>query len=95
MPRGIIHRIRETITNGRYDMTHHSVEEMAEDDLDIFDIEHSIFNGKIIKREKDDPRGTKYIIQGYGIDNVTKIRVVGRFKVEDNFLILTVYKIID
>jgi hypothetical protein len=74
-------------------MTFHAVEEMAEDKLRIFDIETSILNGKIIKREKGDPRGIKYIIEGIGADESTPIGVVGRFKETGIFLIITVYKI--
>ena len=39
-------------------MTVHAIEEMAEDDLDILDIEEVILNGQIVHRTKDDPRGT-------------------------------------
>ncbi|HXG67481.1 MAG TPA: hypothetical protein VNO70_20430 [Blastocatellia bacterium] len=33
---------------------------MAEDNLDILDVEHAILNGKVARIEKDAPRGTKY-----------------------------------
>ena len=45
-------------------MTVHSMEEMAEDDLDILDIEQAVLNGQVVRREKDDPRGTKYVVEG-------------------------------
>lgn len=67
MAKRIIDKIREAVRTGNYDMTHHANEEMAEDNLAIYDIEQAILNGKIIKREKDDPRGTKYTIFGKGI----------------------------
>ena len=92
MARRIINQIRDAIRNGTYDLTYHSVEEMAEDGLEIFDVENAVKNGKIIRREKDDPRGNKYTIEGMGIDGSTPIRVVGRFKETGSFLILTVYK---
>ena len=44
-------------------MTIHAAEEMAEDDLDILDIEEAILNGQIVHRTKRDPRGTKYTIE--------------------------------
>lgn len=93
MPRQIIDKIRNAIRAGNYDLTYHAVEEMAEDKLGIFDIENAVLTGKIIKREKDDPRGIKYVINGVGIDKSTQIGVVGRFKETDVFLIITVYKI--
>lgn len=46
-----------------YDMTVHAMEEMAEDGLDILDVEHAVLSGQVIERKKDDPRGTKYVIE--------------------------------
>ncbi len=74
-------------------MTHHAIEEMAEDKLGIFNVESAVLSGKITKREKDDPRGIKYIIEGVGSDQSTPIGVVGRFKETGTFLIITVYAI--
>lgn len=93
MPRRIIDKIRDSIRNNNYDLTHHAIEEMADDDLGTLDIENAILNGKIIKIEKNDPLGNKYIIQGIGSDNFTPIGIVGRFKETGVFLIITVYEI--
>jgi hypothetical protein len=38
-------------------MTVHAMEEMAEDNLDILDIEHAILDGQISRIEKGDQRG--------------------------------------
>jgi hypothetical protein len=46
-------RVRAAIRNGTYDMTMHASEEMAEDALDIVDVETSILNGRLVKSEKD------------------------------------------
>ncbi len=73
-------------------MTYHAVEEMAEDKLRVSDVKSAILNDKIIKREKDDPRGVKYVIEGVGANQATPIGVVGRFKETGVFLIITVYK---
>lgn len=40
-------------------MTSHAMEEMAEDDLDILDIEHVILIGRVVRTERDDPRGIR------------------------------------
>lgn len=88
-------RIRERVRLGHYDMSAHAMEEMAEDGLDIDDIEQTILNGQIARLEKDDPRGVKYIIEGTGTDWTTPIGVVGRFVSEERYLIVTVYKIED
>ncbi|MCK4391006.1 MAG: DUF4258 domain-containing protein [Desulfobacterales bacterium] len=61
MRRRAIDKIRDAIRTGNYDTTFHAVEEMAEDKLGIFDMESAVLTGKIIKREKDDPRGVKYV----------------------------------
>ena len=93
MPQRIIDKICNVIRRGNYDMTHHAVEEMAEDKLGIFDVESAILSGKIIKREKEDPRGVKYLIEGVGSDQSTPTGIVGCFKETGIFLIITVYAI--
>lgn len=93
MPRRIIEKIRDAIRTEHYDMTFHAVEEMAEDELGILDVESAILTGNITKRQKDDPRGVKYVIEGVGRDQSTSIGVVGRFKETGIFLIITVYAI--
>jgi len=93
MPRRIIDKIRDSIRNNNYDLTYHAIEEMADDNLETLDIENAILNGKIIKIEKNDPIGNKYIIQGVGNDEFIPIGIVGRFKETGVFLIITVYEI--
>ena len=95
MPRKNIERIREKIRLRQYDITVHAVEEMAEDNLDILDIEHAILSGRIAKVEKDDPRGTKYMVKGFAVDGQTLIGVVGRFTNTGRYLIITVYEVTD
>lgn len=51
MPRSRIERIREKIRLRQYDMSGHAMEEMAEDDLDIEDVEYAIMNGRISRIE--------------------------------------------
>lgn len=74
-------------------MTIHAMEEMAEDDLDIFDIEEAILNGRIVRRTKKDPRGTKFTIEGLALDGERPVGIVGRFQRTDRFLIITVYEV--
>ena len=64
----ILARIREYIRVKQYIMTLHAEEEMSDDNLTIFDVEHVILTGKIIKRQKDNaPIEWKYIIEGYTV----------------------------
>jgi hypothetical protein len=74
-------------------MTQHASEEMAEDELDIFDVETSIRNGTLIKSEKGDPRGTRFTVRGSGADRETRVGTVGRFTETGRYLIITVYKV--
>lgn len=71
-------------------MTVHAMEEMAEDGLDIFDFEQSILNGQVSRVDKDDPRGTKYVIEGPAIEEQIFVGSVGRFT-DDRYLIITIY----
>jgi hypothetical protein len=50
--------------------------------------------GQISRIEKDDPRGTKYVIEGPAIEEQISVGSVGRF-VDDRYLIITVYAIAD
>jgi hypothetical protein len=66
---------------------------MAEDELGISDVENAILDGRVVRKEKGDPRGIKYIVEGIGTDQRTQVGVVGRLKETGVFLIITVYKI--
>ena len=74
-------------------MSAHAMEEMAEDDLDIEDVEQAIMNGRISRRERDDSRGTRYVVEGTAVDEMTPVGVAGRFTTTDRYLIITVYEI--
>jgi hypothetical protein len=52
---------RERIRLRQYDMSAHATEEMAEDLLDIRDVEHAILTGRVVRIQRDDPRGNKYV----------------------------------
>jgi len=68
---------------------------MAEDELDILDVESSILNGKVVRSEKDDPRGARYTIHGTGSDGATRLGTVGRFTGTGRYLIITVYRLME
>ena len=57
------------------------------------DIEYSIFNGAIARIDRDDPRGTKYVIKGVAADELTPVGTAGRFTSMARYLIITVYKV--
>lgn len=93
MPRSDIDRIREKIRLHQYDMSAHAMEEMAEDMLTILDVEEAVMRGQVIRVEKDDPRGTKYIVVGTALDQQTPVGIVGRFASNGRYLIITVYEV--
>lgn len=93
MPRRSIERIREKIRLRAYDLTVHAAEEMAEDDLDILDVEQAILRGQVVRRQKHDPRGTKYVVEGFALDGTTLVGVVGRFQSSEHYLIITIYEV--
>ena len=95
MPRRILDRIRASIRHVAYDITAHAIEEMAEDALDIVDVETAILNGRLVNTEHDDPRGTRYTVQGIGADGITPVGTVGRFTGTGRYLIITVYEIME
>jgi Domain of unknown function (DUF4258) len=74
-------------------MSAHAMEEMAEDLLTIEDIEAAILSGRVKRIEKDDPRGTRYIIEGTAMDRQTPVGVVGRFATSGIYLVITVYEV--
>ncbi len=93
MRQKILEKIQLYIRIGKYEMTQHANDEMAEENLDISDIEISILRGKITKIEKDDPRGTKYTIKGITKNNKTLAATVGRFTTTGKYRIITVFEI--
>jgi hypothetical protein len=72
-------------------MSVHAMEEMAEDLLDILDVERVVLTGRIHRLHKDDARGTRFVIRGFAIDQQTLVEVVGRFVDGRRFLLITVY----
>jgi Domain of unknown function (DUF4258) len=93
MSRSDIDRIREKIRLRQYDMSSHAMEEMAEDFLTILDVEEAVLCGQVVRVEKDDPRGTKYILEGTALDQQTPVGIVGRFASSGRYLIITVYEV--
>ncbi len=87
----VIERIRRKIRDGDYEFTvPHFFEEMAEDDLIFADIEMAIANGRVRRRYKRDPRGTRYEVVGRAIDG-REVAVVCRFKSTGKLLLITTY----
>ncbi len=93
MARSRIEQIRERVRLGQYDMSAHAMEEMAEDKLTILDVECAILNGRIAQIQRNDPRGTRYVVEGVAADRRAAVCVVGRFAGSRRYLIITVYRL--
>lgn len=93
MPANVLEGIQSAIRSGNYDVTKHANDEMAEDHLSIYDVEHAVLTGSITKTEHDDVRGPRYTIIGDSTDKVVRVGIVGRFKETGTFLIITVYAV--
>ena len=87
-----LERIRNAILDGRYTLTEHAYDEMAEDNLDVLDVESAILTGEIDKVLTRDPRGTRCVVIGKATDQNTPVGVVVRFVEHDQLLIITVYE---
>jgi hypothetical protein len=89
----VLKQMRGRLRTRQYVMTVHGEEEMAEDNLSIFDIERVILTGKIVERQKDhNTKEWKYIVEGETI-SVGKAVVVGKLSITGKLVIITVYKI--
>ena len=66
--------IRALVRYGLYYLTEHALEEAADDEFDIYDVENAILNGKI---RKSWPREGKYEVVGPALDG-RRIGVVCR-----------------
>ena len=93
MPSHVLELIRELIRAGRYDVTDHAWDEMADDALLLVDVETAILTGEIVREDHGDPRGTVYVIEGVGTDRETAVGSAVRFNERKDALIITAYKI--
>jgi predicted nucleic acid-binding Zn ribbon protein len=84
-------KIKKKIRGKNYVMTIHAEEEMSDDNLSIFDVEHGILTGKILERQTD--RLTleyKYRIRGQSLD-ADEIEIIVKFSPTEKVVIITVY----
>ena len=88
----ILKQMREKIRTRQYVMTLHAEEEMADDNLAIFDIERVFLTGQIIERQKDrKTKEWKYIVEGETVTFEIAV-AVGKLSMAGKLVIITVYK---
>jgi Domain of unknown function (DUF4258) len=85
-----LQKIRQKIVDRAYYLSSHAEDEMLDDQLERFDVEHAILKGKVERKLVWDVRGTRYRIEGPARDG-RLIQVVCRFKEDSNLIIVTVY----
>jgi hypothetical protein len=87
----VLRQMREKIRARQYVMTVHAEEEMAGDNLSIFDVEHIILTGEITERQKDRDTGEwKYLVEGETIAGDLAV-VVAKLSITNKLVMITVY----
>jgi hypothetical protein len=87
----ILRQMREKIRTRQYVMTIHAEEEMADDNLSVFDVERVVLTGTIVERQKDqDTAEWKYLVEGETIARLLGV-VVAKISITDKLVIITVY----
>ena len=72
----ILRRIQQKVRRLEYVMSIHAEEEMANDGLTIFDVEHALLTGKIVERQEDNLTGEwKYLVESQTHDSEVAIVV--------------------
>ena len=87
----VLNRMRRLIVKRQYVVTAHAYDEMASDDLPIWDVESTILTGKIVERQKD--RATsenKYRLRGKAL-NGSVVEVIVKFGITGKLVVITGY----
>jgi hypothetical protein len=88
----ILKRIRERIRAREYVMTLHAEDEMNNDGLTIYDVEHAVLTGEIRERQKDRQTGEwKYCITGRAVDGA-EVEEIAKLSPKGKLVIITVYR---
>ena len=83
--------IRQKIRAENYIVTLHADEEIADDNLSIFDVEECIFTGEILERQRDRSSGeSKYRIRGSSLDG-ERMETLVKLGATGKVVIITVY----
>jgi len=83
--------MRDKIRSREYIMTIHGDEEMNEDSLSIYDVEHCILTGKILERQRDKVTAEwKYCINGESLSG-SEFEIVAKLSPTGKLVIITVY----
>ena len=89
----VINEMRDRIRAKLYVVTLHAYDEMADDDLAVYDIEHGILTGRIMERQRDRKTAEwKYRIRGRTLGD-DPVEVVAKLGVTGKLVIITAYSV--
>lgn len=87
----VLRRIQQKVRRGAYTIELHALDELAQEQLDAYDVEACIQTGWIRARQEDLLTGEpKYIIHGYTTTH-DHMEVVAKFDHADDVVIITAY----
>ena len=89
----IIERIRSRMRGGRYVLTSHAIEEMAEDGLTEVDLEATVMSGRVVRTQSDRVGRRRYTLEGW-TSSRRRVRAVCRYSDSgERIVVITVYEI--
>ena len=89
----VLRRFRQRIRQRAYIVTGHADEEMAEDDLSVYDLESAVLSSAIVERRHDRlTREWKYCVSGPCLSG-SVINVVGKLSPTQRLVIITVFRV--
>ena len=88
----ILQQIQTLVRQGDYVLSIHVENELANDDFTEQDLEAAIFNGSIVRRERDAIGRPKYIVEGTALDGRGLTAVVQPFQTRQLVVMVTVYE---
>ena len=87
----ILKEMQDKIRNREYVMTLHGEEEMNNDSLTIYDVEHCILTGKILERQKGRVTAEwKYRLNGRSFSG-EDVEIIAKLSPTGKLVIITVY----
>ena len=87
----VLKLFRERIRTGRFVVTLRGVDELEDEGLTVYDVEHVILTGRIIHRQRDlETSEWKYLVSGSATSG-DRVVVVAKLSPTDKLVIITVY----
>lgn len=81
------------VQEGQASLTNHAYDEMADDDLFVFDLEQCVYTGTIVEQQWDDGfQDWKYVIYGKSSDE-EDLAVVAQIDRNQNLVFITTYRL--